>query len=240
MRKTLAILAALFAAFVLVAFTPSTHADAATIKPLPAALASHTLRTNYSIATIYSWRNIPWLTGSDCTTPGTITDIGTAVNLISTGAFANCAEIYTPFTISTASGVVEVKFRTMGNGHYKFVDWPAVWLSGSAWPVTGEIDAFEAIGGNNNVTYHYGTNNSSVSTSSKALKEASPNIKPGWNVVDIAMSHQQYQIYYNGKPFTTIKGSIVTNKPMTLLFDVTNMVKGVHTTMQIGYVRVFN
>jgi hypothetical protein len=40
--------------------------------------------------------------------------------------------------------------------------WPALWLVGSNWPVDGEIDVFEGLGGANAIDIHYGSNNSDV------------------------------------------------------------------------------
>lgn len=187
-------------------------ANAATAKaaivPYPKALANHPFAEQWTGKQLTAKQ---WETFSSADAPGgcpqnpaqiSVNSSGYAV-LSTSGKENNCVGIQSPHTYPTVDGYVyeaDIYFSTWEN-------WSAFWMYGTDWPEDGEIDAVEANLDNNYVTWHYGTNNSTIGTGSwngKVVKPTSANIKPGWHIVDIAFGGNRIQIFYDGKAYVSL------------------------------------
>jgi Fibronectin type III domain len=123
------------------------------------------------------------------------------------------------------------------------LDWASMWTDGANstngtenWPADTEIDAVETQYGANYVSVHYGavaaTGGSTGvwTTEPQGWQPAGagygtanagvPNVRPGWNVVDIEFTGTDANIYYNGELFTTVPGSALTHDPAYLNFGI--------------------
>lgn len=136
---------------------------------------------------------------------------GTAAN---PGSNSDCGHIRSAGLISTNGTVVESRIWLPGSGS-KLIDWASYWTDGTNWPTTGELDAIETQYGQSYVTYHYGSNNSSVGTASwesrKLSSTAANDAVAGWNTVDMEFqaNYAAANVYINGKLYTTVPGSVL-------------------------------
>lgn len=183
------------------------------------------------------WRNWDYtspLEGADCDSFGTIALSSAALALTTSGQFGNCAKI----TSSTryGYGIFEARIKAQAGPDGTIANWPAFYLSGPNWPVGGEIDAFEAMGGYDAASFHYGADNSSLS-------KRDPVLKPGWNVVDVVWKRQALAVYYNGHKFVEWDSPVITSQPMWITFDNTTGTYGYTTgqpsTMLVDYLRIW-
>lgn len=198
-------------------------AQAANPVPYPAALANHPFAKQWTGSELAS---SPWNTPTN--DPGNCAANPSQVHLNSSGYAeldtngqqGNCVAIESPHTYPTVDGYVyeaDIYFSTWEN-------WSAFWMYGNNWPQDGEIDAVEANLDNNYVTWHYGTNNSTIGTGSwndQVVQPTSPNIAPGWHIVDIAFGGNRIQIFYDGQPYVTIPETLTatTDDPMWIVFS---------------------
>jgi hypothetical protein len=233
-------------------------AGAATIKP-DGVPGNHSLIQALTPAQLYAWRfpaNSPG--GWTCTTSQVQLD-KPVVALHTTGADGNCAVIQSTNLFPTTSGVIEARIylSAIPGEPTQIADWASMWMYGPNWPADGEIDAVESSYGSSAVTYHYGSGNPSdpaynlqyttyrpLYGNARALPVTGPNVRPGWNTVDIAFSKNAIRIYYNGKLYTTAAGSYITGKPAYLVFDDVSAsglnTLGIPGEVEVGYVRVFS
>jgi hypothetical protein len=150
------------------------------------------------------------------------------VTLTTTGKPGSCVALISKSTVS--SGVIEadVDFPALPGKPGTIANWTSVWLTDQAnWPVNGELDAAEAepATGKNAVAYHWGTAQSpqEVSTDGFAadgnLPVQGPNLTPGWHVVDIVYTKGSFQVYYDGKLFSSGSDSAITGAPVNLIIS---------------------
>jgi beta-glucanase (GH16 family) len=192
------------------------------------------LELNDSAADIWETFFHASLIGADCNTKGTVALGSADLELTTSGKFGNCAEITSK--VSYTYGIYEARIWVQAGPDGAIANWPAFWLDGSRWPVDGEIDAFEGLGGYDSATFHYGADNSVLSQQDKALK-------PGWNTVDVVWKPDMLAVYYNGQQFAAWDSPVITSQPMQILFDATTGVGGYTTgqpsTMAVDYLRVW-
>src|SRR5882757_6145462 len=151
------------------------------------------------------------------------------------------------------------------------LDWATMWTNGAnatngpeSWPADTEIDAAETQYGVNYQTVHYGrpTGNGASTGNWTTLPRGwagagatyatpnagVPNVRPGWNVIDLEFTSTVANIYFNGKRYITIPASVLSHKPAYLNFSVSgpngndaNHLRwpAGHGTEDIQYVKVF-
>ena len=73
--------------------------------------------------------------------------------------------------------------------------------------------------GVNAVSYHWGTHQSprTMSTDSRAIRAAGPNLTPGWHIVDVVFTKGFFAVYYDGRIFASVRSSVVTGSPLNIL-----------------------
>jgi hypothetical protein len=173
--------------------------------------------------------------------------------LTTSGKENNCVAIQSPHPYPTVDGYVyeaDVYFSSWENG-------TSFWMYGPNWPVDGEIDAVEASYDNNYVTWHQGANDTTEGTGPGQDKNITPtgaNIKPGWNIIDIAFGGNRIQLFYNGQPYITLPETLTatTDDPFYIVFSEGSCEQqgfnacfngtlglGVAGNMQIKYLRAF-
>jgi hypothetical protein len=219
----------------------------------------HVLTQTFTPAQLYAWRFPTNSPGGWTCTISQVQLYSRVIALHTTGANGNCAVIQSTQLFPTTSGVIEARIylSAIPGQPTQIADWAAMWMYGVNWPTDGEIDAVESSYGVSAVTYHYGssdpsnpTYNSQYTTyrplyaNALPLTVTGPNVRPGWNTVDIAFSPHEIQIYYNGQLYTTAAGSYITGKPAYLVFDDVSATGentlGIPGTVLIRYVRVFS
>jgi beta-glucanase (GH16 family) len=244
----------------LVGVHSGTTAGTSAVKP-DGVPGQHSLVESFTPAQLYAWRFPTNSPGGWTCTPSQVQVQKSDIALSTTGANGNCAVIQSTKLFPTTSGVIEARiYLPQDPGDPKqFADWDSMWMYGPNWPADGEIDAMESINGVNGVTYHYGATDRSAPTfnlqystrvprtrSGKVgeLEVAGPNVKPGWNTIDIAFAKNAIRVYYNGTLYTTVAGSYVTDKPAYLVFDAVSVAGedrlGIPAEVQVSYVRVFS
>lgn len=153
---------------------------------------------------------------------------GGTVTLSTTGKPGSCVAVVSPDKYS--SGVIEadIDFPALPGKPDTIANWTGVWLTDQDnWPQAGEIDAVESepATGKNAAAYHWGTPGSpqEVSTDGFAadgnLPVQGPNLTPGWHVVDVAFTKGFFQVYYDGKLFTTGQADAITGAPENLIIS---------------------
>jgi hypothetical protein len=138
-----------------------------------------------------------------------------------------------------------------------WIAWSAFWGYGNNWSIDGEIDAIEASPtGQNNVSYHYGAHDSSVSTwnntihtpsNAQALAEG---LKPGTHTIDFAFGRcgagcGAISVWYDGREVSLIKGTYVldggrNNDPFWIIDSTGQPETGTgNGSITINYLRIF-
>jgi len=199
-------------------------------------------------------RRLPWMRPQQ-----------SVIDLHTTGADGNCAVIQSTKLFPTTAGVIQARIylSAIPGQPTQVADWAAMWMYGPNWPTDGEIDAVESSYGSSAVTYHYGSSDPSspsynlsyttyrplypvnaAGTYAQPLYVTGPNVRPGWNTVDIAFSDHTIRIYYNGTLYTTAEGSYVTGQPAYLDFDDVSQAGentlGIPGDMLVSSVQVFS
>jgi beta-glucanase (GH16 family) len=161
---------------------------------------------------------------------------GYASDLLSTDPVQNVKGGGFQFTY----GFMEARIYVPDNGAGGVANWPAFWADGQNWPMDGEIDVMEGLGGPVCSTFHYGT--------SAAPESSGPTCAPGdysgWHTYGADWEPDSIAFYYDGKRIGRVTQN-VTDAPMYLILDyaVTNALGGpgiqVPSTMQVAYVRVW-
>jgi hypothetical protein len=219
----------------------------------------HSLIQAFTPAQLYTWRFPTNSPGGWTCTISQVQLHKPVIALHTTGADGNCAVIQSTKLFPTTSGVIEARIylSAIPGDPTEIADWASMWMYGPNWPTDGEIDAVESSYGSSAVTYHYGSSNPSDPTynlqyttyrplygNARPLPIIGPNVKPGWNTVDIAFSKNAIRIYYNGKLYTTATGSYITGKPAYLVFDDVSAsgenTLGIPGEVLVSYVRVFS
>lgn len=145
-----------------------------------------------------------------------------------TGKPGSCVGIVSPHTYSSAVVQAEVYFPAVPGKPRTIANWTSFWMTNQAnWPMDGEIDAVEAepATGVNAVAYHWGTAQSPdyVSTDGYApdgnLPVEGPNLTPGWHTVDVAYTKGFFQVYYDGKKFSTGQNSVITGAALNIILS---------------------
>ena len=200
---------------------------------IPAAQTGSLVLNDSAAALWNSWDHTT-LAGADCETPGTFALTPAGLGLTTDGTFGNCAKI-TSYAMYRY-GIFEARIWSQAGPGGTIANWPAFWMVGQNWPVDGEIDGFEGLGGYDSATFHYGFGNSTLTKQSTALK-------PGWNVVDIVWKPHMLAVYYNGQKFVEWDSRVITSQPMVVTFDSTTGTGGYTTgqpsTLRIAYLRIW-
>jgi len=161
---------------------------------------------------------------------------GYASDLVSTDPVQNVNGGGFQFTY----GFMEAKVSVPDNGAGGVANWPAFWAVGQNWPMDGEIDVMEGLGGPVCSTFHYGT--------SAAPQSIGPTCATGdysgWHTYGADWEPGSVTFYYDGKKSGRVTQH-VTGDPMFLILDyaLTNAFGGpgiqTPSTMQVAYVRVW-
>jgi hypothetical protein len=140
--------------------------------------------------------------------------------LATTGKPGSCVALLSPGAYSSAVIEAYIYLPPFPDKPGIIANWTSFWLSGQDWPADGELDAVEAgpTSGKSSVTWHWGEarSPSSISTDDGSLPIGSPDVKPGWHVVDIVYTKGFFAVYYDGKKYTSLSNSIVTGSPLEL------------------------
>jgi hypothetical protein len=158
------------------------------------------------------------------------TDSSGEATLETTGNLGSCVAIASPAAYS--SGVIEadIDFPALPSNPSTIANWTSFWLTDpqpGTWPMAGELDAVEVEpdAGVSAVTYHWGTTASPLRISTDGgpagdvLPIESPNLTPGWHVVDIVYSSGFFAVYYDGILYTSYSNSVVTGDPLNVVIS---------------------
>lgn len=217
-----------------VAPSPSPAPTTVTPEGIPAAEVG-SLVLNDSAADIWNtWDHTSPPAGADCATFGTVALSSAGLDLTTDGQFGNCAKITS--TAAYGYGIFEARIWVQASSDGTIANWPAFYLAGPDWPVGGEIDGFEGMGGYDSASFHYGADDAMLTEQDRALQ-------PGWNVVDVVWEPQTLVVYYNGQKFVTWDSPVITSQPMWITFDVTTGTDGDTTgqpsSMAVDYLRIW-
>lgn len=222
------------------------RAIAAVRAPVPRAGAEYanSLVLNDTGAQLRGWNQ----TSSYCpSSPGYIadgtvtTDASGAINLTTSGTPGSCVALISPGTFS--SGVIEADLYLppLPGKPHSIANWVGFWLCGANWPQDGELDAVEVepVDGRNAVTFHSGTAAQPfVAATSDYFPTKLPvetaNLTPGWHTVDIAFTRGSFEIYYDGKEFTSFTSSEIPGSPMSLYITMTSTPNNQWVQQHIG------
>lgn|GEM_PF-1022466 len=119
----------------------------------------------------------------------------------------------------------------------QIADWPAFWAVGNDWPVDGELDVMEGLGGAACWHFHYG----SPSDPQQQGGCASGDYPGGWHTFGADWEPGSVTWYYDGQDVGNITTG-VTSSPMAIILDLAiepgDPVQ-VPATMRVAYVRAW-
>jgi hypothetical protein len=175
--------------------------------------------------------------GTDCTKDpaGNVVLDGSYLKLSTSGAVGNCGKIDSP--AAYGYGTYQARFRVSGSD--SIAQWPAFWGSGPDWPHHGELDAFEGLGGTDEVHFHCGASYRHEDTITAA---ADVSRRPGWYTVDVISSPGRFAVYTDGVLTVTVDtaslpASAYVPAPLTWIFDITSAGAGPPAHMLVAYFR---
>jgi beta-glucanase (GH16 family) len=131
-------------------------------------------------------------------------------------------------------GTMEARiYMPAANG--KIANWPAFWANGQNWPVNGELDVMEGLGGK--AAYHFHNPSGGPGSSVPG------NFAGGWHTFAATWQPGSVTYYYDGKAVGKLTSGI-TSAPMYLILNnaVSKQYGGptsVPATMKTDYVRVW-
>ena len=139
-----------------------------------------------------------------------------------------------------AYGYAEAQLTLPTNGTV-IAQWPAWWLDGQSWPMDGEIDILEGLGGHAAWHYHY---------DSGGGQDAHPiggnvNTSPGTHIYGVNWYPGHLDFYYDGALVASATngslsgGATISSSPMYLILLYAAGSGPVPATMVVHYVRVF-
>ncbi len=135
-------------------------------------------------------------------------------------------------------GVLEARVFVPGDGN-QIADWPAVWTTSQDWPMTGEDDVFEGLGGQACYHFHYGT------SASNPQQEGGcdATLTPGWHTFASDWEPGSVTYYYDGQKVGKLTSNI-TGAPQYIVLDNTTGDQWWNgpteaDSMQVAYVRVW-
>jgi hypothetical protein len=191
-------------------------AQAANPVPLPPQLVNHPFNSEKDASQLLAWgpgSNDP---GNCPPNPGEIQGNSANITLFTTGASNDCTDLQSPHAYPTTDGYVyeaDIYFSSAKN-------WGGFWMYGNDWPADGEIDALETNLETNYVSYHFADSSGQgveYSTANGSLTADSPNITPGWHVVDISFGNGDISVWYDGKQYVNVPKNIAA--PMWIVFS---------------------
>jgi beta-glucanase (GH16 family) len=151
------------------------------------------------------------------------------------------------FQITPADGgpvYVEWQATLPAASNGQIANWPALWLTGQNWPVTGEIDVMEGLSGY--ACWHFIFGPSTDDVSPIATDEARNNVfsTPGTHTFGVLWTTNSLTYVYDGQVVGTVTAN-VTDAPMYLVME--NSLAPANrptpallpTTMTVRYARVW-
>lgn len=183
-------------------------AQATVPKPTPPQLVNHPFATEKDAPQLLAWGPGDNEPGNCVANTNEIQGDANNITLFTTGNSNDCTDIESPHTYPTTDGYVYETDMYFSNNR----NWPAFWMYGDNWPSGGEIDAFEINFETNYVSYHYGSSppGSELSTYDHTLTPlaGTPNITPGWHIIDISFGAGDITVWYDGKAYVNVPMNI--------------------------------
>ena len=184
----------------------------------------------------------------DCYSPNNVTFGNGALNLVVTAQSSTCAGTAEPYTAALIStnpddgrsapgfqytyGVLEARIYLPADSG-KIADWPAFWANGQNWPVTGEDDVLEGLGGSACWSFH----------NSQGLRNGCiHNLGPGWHTFATDWEPGSLTYYYDGVEVKSLTTGITSSPMYIVLNNVVHADKAAVTepdAMKVQYVRVW-
>ena len=134
-------------------------------------------------------------------------------------------------------GFIEARMRLPGNGMGGVANRPAFWADGQNWPVTGEIDVMEGIGGPAYWHFHWGT-----AAAPRQVGGSPAGNYSGWHTFGADWEPGSITYYYDGVKVGRVTAN-VTSAPMYLIvgYALTKNEGAVRvpSTVSVDYVRVW-
>lgn len=130
-------------------------------------------------------------------------------------------------------GYFEARIKLPGRGG-KITNWPAFWLNGQKWPVDGEVDIAEALGGR--ACYHFHSPAGGPGACARGNYT-------GWHVFGALWEPRAITYYYDGKKVGSIKKGL-THSPMYMILNhAVSTIGGAISApsiMYVDYVHVYS
>lgn len=136
---------------------------------------------------------------------------------------------------SFSRGFIQVRAWLPANAQGKVADWPAIWTDSQNWPVGGELDLVEGLGGS--ACWHFHT----ASAAPGGCTLAHGAYAGRWHTFGARWGSRTVVYYYDGHRIAVIRRGI-TKAPMYLVISLSASAKRAvmaPATLRIAYVRVW-
>jgi beta-glucanase (GH16 family) len=177
----------------------------------------------------------------ECYDPAQMSVANGELDLTAITKAENCGGINRPYAsgIVTTDGLFSftygyIEARIWLPGSVSIADWPAFWADGQNWPIDGEIDVLEGLGGKACVHFHNPAGGPGAC--------ASGTFTGGWHTFAADWEPGSITFYYDGTEIWQDTSGI-TSAPMYLILnlalDNSMSPDTVPATMRVDYVRVW-
>jgi beta-glucanase (GH16 family) len=136
-------------------------------------------------------------------------------------------------------GFLEARVWLPGNG--AIADWPSIWADGADWPMDGELDVLEGLGGLACYHFHYGASDATEQGPGNCV---GTDYTGGWHTFAADWEPGVVTWYYDGIDIGSLNEGI-TDSPMYLVLNLAQLPPSwgapilSPATMRVAYVRVW-
>jgi hypothetical protein len=201
----------------------------------------------YSPAQLADWRPAPWPTNNRSQlTCYTHRDVSHGRDLLLNITSQPCdgrpeSGAWLQSRVMWRYGMYEARIYLPASASAEIANWPAFWLENpNQWPVNGEIDVMEGLGGWDCQAVHYGPAVHKMRTT--ATSPHCLSVRPGWHTFAVIWEPRSVTWYIDGNPTGVVSSHVPTHQ-MQIVLDYTASRTQVNNrapaTMRVAWVRIF-
>lgn len=185
---------------------------------------------------------------TECYDPAQVSVNGGSLNLTMIAKSESCGisdPLYASGLVSTAGkftytyGLLEARVYLPATAGGQIANWPAVWTDGQNWPVDGEDDVVEGLGGQACAHFHSAADSGGMGAGGGSGCSTG-RYAAGWHTFAADWEPGGVTYYYDGRSIGSVTAG-VTSAPMFIVLNYAASSAGGQApdTMRVDYVRVW-